>query len=133
MTERTLWLRFTALLMLSVVVIFLIGGCATIEKLDNTPFVKAMSSDQAAIGCQAADAITTYVVLSKFATLSEANPLMSGILKTGGWPLFFAVKILMAIYMTSDNINPTAAAAINTATCGVAISNIAVGVGALPK
>lgn len=123
--DKTLWMRFAVLMLVSILILSL-SGCATIQKLDNTEYVKAMSSDQAAIGCQAADAITTYVALAKIGSISEANPLMAGIIKTGGWPLFFIVKIAMALWMTSDNINPTAAAAVNTLTCGVAIQNAAV-------
>ena len=98
-------------------------GCATWEQ--------TMSSDEAAIGCQAADAITTYVVLSKVASVHEANPLMAEIIKAGGWPLFFIVKAAMAWWLTNDDINPTVKAGINTVTCGIAASNVAVGIGAL--
>lgn len=110
------------------VLAIVLAGCAT---TDEHPFVQAMSSDAAAIGCQAADAVSTYVVLSKVSGVHEANPLMAGVIKTLGWPGFFAVKLALALFMTSDSINPTVAAAVNTATCGVAISNIAVGAGVL--
>lgn len=108
----------------------LLSGCAT---TDNHPLVKAMSSDTAAVGCQAADALTTLWAVGHVGGIHEANPLMAGVLKAGGWPLFFIVKIAMALYMRSDSINPTVAAVVNTATCGVAASNIAVGVGVLAK
>jgi len=127
MTNAILWTRFWLLLALSALLISL-AGCAT---TDNHPFVKTMSSDTAAVACQAADALTTVWALSHVG-VHEANPIMAGVLKTLGIPGFLLVKLLMALYMTSDSINPTVAAAINTATCGVAISNVAVGIGALP-
>lgn len=122
MSDRILWFRFFGLLLI-VVLALQLNGCAT---TDNSKFVKTMSSDTAAVTCQAADAITTYVAIAKVGSIHEANPIMAGIIKAGGWPLFFIVKAVMALWMTSDNINPTVAAAVNTATCGVAVQNAAV-------
>jgi len=126
MTNKTLWIRFWLLLALSALLISLVG-CAT---TDNHPYVKTMSSDTAAVTCQAADALTTVWALSHVG-VHEANPIMAGVIKVGGLPLFLLVKLAMALYMTSDSINPTVAAGINAATCLVAGSNIAVGIGAL--
>ena len=122
MTDRALYIRFFLLLALSVILLSSVG-CAT---ADNHPYVKAMSSDEAAILCQSADALTTYAAIAKVGGIHEANPLMAGVLKAGGWPLFFIIKAAMAIYMTSDAINPTVAAAVNTATCGIAAQNVGV-------
>ena len=128
MTSTHLWFRFWTLLLVCVLAVQL-TACAT---LDEHPAVKVMSSDEAAIACQAADALTTVWALSHVG-VREANPLMAGVIKNLGIPGFLLVKLAMALYMTKDNINPTVAAGINVATCGIAASNVAVGIGALPK
>ena len=86
-----------------------------------------LASREATVACQTADTVTTVVAL-KSASAHEANPIMAGVIKNLGLPGFVLVKalILWAMLAYHDNINETARAAINVATCGVAASNVAV-------
>jgi hypothetical protein len=95
----------------------LLSGCST------------FSTQEASVGCQAADAVTTVAALSAGAT--EANPLVAGVIGSTGIAGFIAFKALVALtlyYFHDDAVKTetgeTALAATNGITCGAALNNL---------
>ena len=87
-----------------------------------------LASKKATVVCQAADAVTTAVVLHN-TSAHEANPIMAGVIKNFGIPGLFLVKALIAWWLIEADIPQGVKAGINVATCGIAAHNVGVGIG----
>lgn len=88
-------------------------GTVTLEEV-------ATSTDVFAI-CKAADVLTTIYALEHVAGATEANPIIAATLQHGYLPL---IAISVGIWLLLKEVNdPTATAAANAVTCGVAAHN----------
>lgn len=96
---------------LIIICFVLLTGCATLGN-PNTHAV-----------CAALDTSTTIAVLEKGGI--ELNPIVSGIINSGGYPLFVGVNLLIvyAFYHYHEQIGETATAVVSTVRCGAAINN----------
>ena len=89
-------------------IVLLLSGCTT------------LSSPEAVVGCQAADAVSTAVALD--AGLVEANPLMAAVIDSLGIPGLFIAKGLIALALLHVH-NDTVVGVATGATCAVAVHN----------
>ena len=104
-----------ALMLVSLTVaIVLLQGCS------------ALASKEASVGCQTADAVSTFVAIKGGAV--EANPIVAGVIDSFGWGGFFLLKAGIAYLLVQyhDSMPQGVRAGINGVTCGAAINNVAV-------
>jgi hypothetical protein len=96
----------------------ILSGCAT------------LASNEATIGCQAADTVTTIAALESGAR--EGNPLLARVLEGAGLPGLVLVKIaitwalLKYVRPERSELERTGRAAVNAQACAAAVYNLAV-------
>ena len=93
--------------------LFTLSGCATIQSV--------ASSKETFVACQALDAATTYVGISKVG-LMEGNPIMAALLKHGWLPVI-ALKLAIIWVVYEANLSPKAQTVANVVACAPGIHN----------
>ena len=90
-----------------------LSGCATIQTV-------ASSKETFAV-CQAVDAVTTYIGITKFGMI-EGNPIMAALLKHGWLPVIaFKVALVWAVY--NADFSPKAQTVANVVACAPGVWN----------
>jgi len=98
-------------------------GCGSVppnETLTQS-VVRIGGSKEAAVGCQAADVITTKLAISSGVGV-EGNPLMKGLM-SHGFGVFVAFKAAIAWALASDKVNDESRLIANAITCGAVANN----------